>query len=53
MEDCGDGLMSKYHKVFEDAVNVTSTNGGLQTIQHSVATYEQTTKEWSHLYPKK
>ena len=37
LEECGDsGPMSKYRKVLEEAVNVTSTNGGFRTIQHSV-----------------
>ena len=41
LEDCGDGPMSKYRKVLEEAVNVTSTNRGFRTIKHSVATYER------------
>ena len=45
LEDCGDGgPMSKYRKVLEETVNVTSSNRGFRTIQHSVATYEQTKK---------
>ena len=36
LEECGD------RKVLEEAVNVTATNRGFRTIQHSVATYEQT-----------
>ena len=52
LEDCGDGPMSKYRKVLEEAVNVTSTNRGFRTIQHSVATYEQTKKGLSYFYPK-
>ena len=44
LEDCGDGSMSKYRKVLEDAVNVTSTNRSFQTRKHSVASYEQTKK---------
>ena len=44
LEDCGDGPMSKYRKVLEEAVNVTSTNRGFETMKHSVATYEQTKK---------
>ena len=47
-EDCGDGPMSKYRKVLEEAVNVTSTNRGFRTIQHSVATYEQLKKGLSY-----
>ena len=52
LEDCGDGSISKYRKVLEEAVNVTSTNRGFGTIQHSVATYEQTKKGLSYFYPK-
>ena len=35
------------------SVNVTSTNRGFRTIQHSVATYEQTKKGLFNFYPKK
>ena len=43
--DSGDvGPMSKYRKVLEEAVNVTSTNRGLRTMKHSVATHKQTEK---------
>ena len=45
--------MSKYCKVLEESVNVTSTNRGFRTIQHSVATYEQTKKGLSLLLSKK
>ena len=52
-EECGDGgPMSKYRKVLEEAVNVTSTNRGFRTIQHSIARYEQTKKGLSYFYPK-
>ena len=44
LEDCGDGPMSKYRKVLEEAINVTSTNKRFPAIKHSIATYEQTTK---------
>ena len=53
LEDCGDGPMSKYRKVLEEAVNVTSTNRGFRTMKHSVATYEQTKKALSDFYPKR
>ena len=53
LEDCGDGPMSKYRKVLEKAVNVTSTNRGFRTNQHSVATYEQTKKRLSYFSPKR
>ena len=53
LEDCGDGPMSKYRKVLEEAVNVTSSNKSFRTIQHSVAPYEQTKKGLSYFYPKR
>ena len=54
LEDCGDGgPMSKYRKMLEESVNVTSTKRGFRTIQHSVATYEQTKKELSYFHPKR
>ena len=54
LEDCGHGgPMSKYRKVLEESVNVTSTNRGFRMIQHSVATYGQTKKGLSHFYPKR
>ena len=45
--------MSKYRKVLEESVNVASTNRGFRTIQHSVATYEQTKKRLSYFYPRR
>ena len=54
LEDCRDGgPMSKYCKVLEESVNVTSTNRRFRTIQHSVATYEQTKKGLSYFHPKR
>ena len=54
LEDCGDdGPMSKYRKVLEESVHVTSTKRGFRTIQHIVATYEQTKKGLSYFYPKR
>ena len=47
------GPMAKYRKVLEEAVDVTSTNRGFRTIQHSVTTYEQTKKRLSYFYPKR
>ena len=52
LKDCGDGPISKYCKVLQEAVNVTSTNRGFRTIQHSVATYEQTKKGLSYFFFK-
>ena len=51
-EDCGDRPMSRYRKVLEEAVNVTSTNRGYRTMKHSVATYEQTKKGIVLFLPK-
>ena len=45
--------MSKYRKVLEETVNVTSTNRGFCTIDHNVGTYEQTKKGLSYFYPKR
>ena len=53
LEDCGEGPMSKNRKVLEESVIVTSTNRGFRTIQHSVATYEQTKKGLSYFYPRR
>ena len=53
LEDCGDGPMAKYRKVSDEFINVTSTNRGFRTVQHSVATYEQTKKGLSYFYPKR
>ena len=54
LEECGDGgPMPKYRKVLEEAFNVTSTNRGFRTIQHSLATYEQTKKRLTYLYRKR
>ena len=54
LEECGDGgPIAKYRKVLEEAVNITSNKRGFRTIQHSVATYEQTKKGLSYCYPKR
>ena len=53
LEDGGDGPMTKYRKVLEEAVNVTSTKRGFQTMKHSVATYKQTKKRLSYFDPKR
>ena len=39
--------------VLDEFVNVTSTNRGFRTVQHGVATYEQTKKGLSYFYPKR
>ena len=48
LEDCEVGPMTKYRRVLEETVNVTSTNRGFRTTKHSVATYEQTKKGLSY-----
>ena len=53
LEDSGDGPMSKYRRVLDEAINLTSTNRGFRTINHMVATYEQTKKGLSYFYPKR
>ena len=53
LEVCGEGPMSNYRKVLEEAVIVTSTNRGFRTMKHSVATYEQTKKGSSYFFPKR
>ena len=53
-EECGDfEPMSKYRKVLEEAVNVSSTKRGFRTIRHSVATFEQTKERLPYFYPKR
>ena len=53
LEDCGDVPTAKYRKVLDDFVDVTSTNRDCRTVQHIVATYEQTKKGLSYFYPKR
>ena len=53
LEDCGDGPTAKYRKVLDEFVNVIATNRGCRTVQHIVATYEQTKKGLSYFYPKR
>ena len=44
--------MSKYRKVLEEVIDVTSTNRGFPTMKHTVATYEQTKKGIVLFLPK-
>ena len=53
LEDSGDGPLAKYRRVLDEAINFTSTNRGFRTINHMVATYEQTKKGLSYFYPKR
>ena len=45
--------MSKYRKVLEEAINVTSTNSGFRTMKNMIATYEQPKKGLSYFSPKR
>ena len=45
--------MTKYRKVMDEFINITSTNGGFPTVHHSVATYEETKKGLSYFHPKR
>ena len=51
LEESSDGPIEKYRKVLDEAINLTSTNRGFRTINHMVATYEQTKKGLSYFYP--
>ena len=43
--------MEKYRSVMDEITNLNSTNGGFRTINHFVATYEQTKRGLSYFYP--
>ena len=45
--------MSKYRRVLDEAINLTYTNREFRTINHMVATYEQTEKGLSYFYSKR
>ena len=45
--------MENYRKLLDEAINLNSTNRGFRTINHMVATYEQTKKGLSYFYPKR
>ena len=53
LEDSGDSLMSKYRRVLDEAINLTSSKRGFRTINRMVATYQQTKKGLSFFYPKR
>ena len=52
LEESGDGPMAEYRQVLDEAVNLKSTGRGLKTVNHAVATYEQTKEGLSYFYPK-
>ena len=52
-EDTGDGPMSKYRRVIDEAVILRSTNRGFKTCNHLLGTIEQTKKGLSYFYPKR
>ena len=45
LEDSSEGPMSHYRLVLDEEINLTSTNRGFRTINHMVATCEQTKKD--------
>ena len=45
--------MAKYRQVLNEAVNLKSTNRGFKTINHAVATYDQTKKGLGYFYPNR
>ena len=53
LEDCGDAPMAKHRKVFDEFINVTSTNRSFRTVHHTVATYEPTKKGLSDFFLKR
>ena len=53
LEGSGDVPMSKYRRVLDESINLISTNRGFRTINHMVATYEQTKKGLRYFYPKR
>ena len=53
LEESCDGLMEKYRKALDEAINLTSTNRGFRTNNHTVTTYKQTKKVLSYFYPKR
>ena len=50
LEDTGDGPMSKYRRVLDEAVNLKSNNRGFKTSNHLVGTYEQNFIPYNDLY---
>ena len=53
LEDSRNGPMAKHKIVLDEEVDLTSTDRGFRTINHMVATYEQTKKGLSYFYPKR
>ena len=51
LEGFGDVPMSKYRRVLDEVIHLTSTSKGFKTKNHMVATYEQTKKGLSYFYP--
>ena len=45
--------MSKYRRVLDEAIKLTSINREFRTVNHMVATYEQTKKGLSYFHPKR
>ena len=46
-------LIATYRKKLDEAMNLTSRNRRFRTINHMVATYEQTRERLAYFYPKR
>ena len=53
LQESADGPMSRYCRVLLEVIILTSSKKFFRTIQHAVATYEQTKKCSSSFYPEK
>ena len=51
LEDSVDGPLDKV-QVLDEAINLTYTNRRIRTVNHMMATYEQTKTGISYFYPK-
>ena len=52
-ENTGEETMSKYIRIFCDALSLKSTNRGFKLSNDLFRTYEQAEKELGYIYPKK
>ena len=53
LEKPSDCPKAKNRKILSEAIKLTTTNRGFRTINHMVATNEQTKKELSYFYRKR
>ena len=52
LEHSGHGPLEKHRRVLSEKLNVTSSERGFPTNNHTVATYEQDKESFSYFYPK-